>query len=192
MFDRKVARTAVLAVIMGIAMASSAAARQGPHTTASDEADEMTEPPDGEMQLPALEFAIVLSQASWLVAPPPTFTVPSLTLPSLPSTALVAPVQPRPAAMFPLYVSYAAMQVLDVQSTLRGLSSGAREMNPLLCLGGSSPFVMIAAKAASFAATVYLAERLAKTNRVAAVILMASLNSAYAVIIAHNHSVASR
>jgi hypothetical protein len=94
--------------------------------------------------------------------------------------------------MLPLYVTYGALQVLDVHSTITGLNHGAREANPVLGSAGGSLAVMIPVKAASFAATIYLAERLGKKHRTAAVILMAGLNSAYAIVVAHNHIVASR
>jgi hypothetical protein len=100
-----------------------------------------------------------------------------------------APVQPRFPLMGSMYASFAALQVLDVHSTSKALAAGARESNPLLPFAGNTA-LMIGVKAASSAGTIYLANRIAKKNRAAAVILMAAFNSAYSVIVAHNYRVA--
>ena len=102
------------------------------------------------------------------------------------------PAPPRPAALVPLYVSFATLQVLDVHSTLRAIDGGAREANPLVGAAAGSPATMIALKAGAGATLIYASERLWKRNRVAAVALMAAVSSAYAVVVAHNYAVARR
>jgi hypothetical protein len=104
----------------------------------------------------------------------------------------VAPDVParRPAALPALYVTFGALQALDATSTFRALEAGAREVNPVLKGVAANRGAMVALKAASFASTVYLTERLWKKNRVAAVLTMVCVNSAYAAIVAHNYRAA--
>ena len=99
----------------------------------------------------------------------------------------------RPRALAPLYVSFATLQALDVHSTLRALDGGsAREANPILGAAAGSPAAMIALKAGAGAGLIYASERLWKRNRVAAVAMMVAVNSAYAIVVAHNYAVAGR
>jgi hypothetical protein len=51
---------------------------------------------------------------------------------------------------------------------------------------------LLAVKAAASVGTIYLAEKLWRRNRVAAVALMAGLNGAYAVIVARNYALGQR
>ena len=98
----------------------------------------------------------------------------------------------RPKALPVLYASFGALQALDAATTFRALDRGAIEANPALAGFASNRGAMVAVKAASFASTVYLTERLWKKNRVAAVVTMVCVNSAYAVIVAHNYRAGSR
>ncbi len=95
----------------------------------------------------------------------------------------------RPAALVPLYVGFGALQALDAHATLMSTSNGASEVNPLMRGASTSPTAMLAAKVAAAAGVVALSERLWHHNRTAAVLTMIGLNSAYAVIVAHNYSV---
>ena len=103
----------------------------------------------------------------------------------------VAP-ENRPASLIPLYVSFAAVQVLDLHSTYNGLERGGREANPLLGSVVESPAAFIAVKAGATAGTIYLAEKIWKRNRKAAIITMIGANVAYGLIASHNYSVARR
>jgi len=99
----------------------------------------------------------------------------------------------RPAGLPVLYVSFATLQALDVHSTLKALDGGgAREANPLLGTAVRSPAVMIALKAGAGTGMIYASERLWKRNRIAAVVFMCAIDSAYAIVVAHNYSVAAR
>ena len=98
----------------------------------------------------------------------------------------------RPKALPMLYASFGALQALDAATTFRALDRGATEANPALAGFASNRGAMVAVKAASFASTVYLTERLWKKNRVAAVVTMVCVNSAYAAIVAHNYRAGSR
>lgn len=92
----------------------------------------------------------------------------------------------RPRALPALYATLGAMQVLDIYSTSAALHAGAKESNP-----AAAPFVrntgsMIGFKAATLASTIFFAERLWKTNKAGAVVLMVAVNGASAVVSMHN------
>jgi hypothetical protein len=95
----------------------------------------------------------------------------------------------RPAALLPLYITFAALQVADVRSTLGALDTGGREGNPAFA-GLRSPSAMVALKTGVAAGTTYAVERLRKRSPGTAVVLMIALNSAYAAIVAHNYAIA--
>jgi hypothetical protein len=94
----------------------------------------------------------------------------------------------RPAALVPLYVGFTALQVLDAHSTLTAVTTGANEANPMMQGAAGNPTAMLAVKAAATTGVVVLSEKLWRHNRAAAVLTMIGLNSAYAVIAAHNYS----
>jgi uncharacterized protein DUF5658 len=96
----------------------------------------------------------------------------------------------RPAALLPLYASFAMLQALDYASTARALSTGAgTEANPVMrsIVGNRAAF--IAVKAGAAAGIVLAGEKMWKRNRVAAVIFVAAANGAVAAIVARNYSV---
>src|SRR4051812_32137898 len=98
----------------------------------------------------------------------------------------------RPALLVPLYMSFAALQALDIHSTLRAPQFGGREANPMLQGVVGSPAGFIAAKAGVAAGTIVVTEKLWKRNRAAAIITMLALNSTYSVVVAHNYAVEAR
>ena len=98
----------------------------------------------------------------------------------------------RPRALLPLYVSFASLQALDVASTHRALDLGAHEVNPIVEPFANSTAALVAMKAGTTAAIIYLTERLRKRHPVAAVALMVSLNAGFASIVVHNYSVKGR
>lgn len=91
-----------------------------------------------------------------------------------------------------MYVSFAALQIMDAVSTRKALSGGAREANPLMGGIARNSAALFAVKAGTAAATTYFAEKLAKKHPRRAMIMMAVLNTAYAAIVAHNYRVANR
>jgi hypothetical protein len=97
---------------------------------------------------------------------------------------------PRPSVLVPLYVSFGALQVLDLHSTKRALAAGGREANPVVGTAVGSPAAMTAMKIGAATGIVLLSEKLWKRNRVAAIVMMVTLNSAYAVVASHNYSIA--
>ena len=95
----------------------------------------------------------------------------------------------RPRALMPLYAMQIALNGLDVHSTMRALDAGHREVNPLFKDGSAAK--LIGAKVASSALSFYLAEKLWKKNRVAAVVMMASVNAGMMAVVANNYRVAN-
>jgi hypothetical protein len=108
-----------------------------------------------------------------------------------PVNLLEAPAR-RPPALIPLYVSLASLQAWDTALTLRGIRNGAREVNPAMAGVVKSPPAFIAMKAGVTAASVIAAEGFRKRHPVASVVLLAAVNSAYAVIVTHNYRVTRR
>jgi uncharacterized protein DUF5658 len=105
-----------------------------------------------------------------------------------PAVAVAPPADaPRPAALAPLYVSFAALQVLDIHSTLRAPATGAREMNPVVSGLLGSPAALVAAKAGVAAGMIFVSEGVRKHHPRTALLTMFALNSAYAIIVAHNY-----
>jgi uncharacterized protein DUF5658 len=98
----------------------------------------------------------------------------------------------RPSALVPLYVSFAALQGLDVHSTLRAPAFGGREANPIVGSMLGSPAAFVAAKVGMTAGIYYVSERLWKRHKAAAIITMVALNSTYGAIVAHNYAVEAR
>jgi Domain of unknown function (DUF5658) len=155
----------------------------------------------------ALGFAGVLpgtAGAQHVPLEPPAIVFPSLIalVPSQPFVGaalapveIVAPVAPpintvelrRPRALPPLYVSFAALQALDLHSTMKGVGKGGVEANPAMKGLVREPAAFVAAKIAATAATFYISERLWRRHRVGAVVLMLAVNGAYAALVANNY-----
>ena len=66
----------------------------------------------------------------------------------------------RPKALPVLYASLAALQVMDVVSTTKGLNAGAVEANPVMAKVVGNKAAFVAVKAGTTAVSIYLAERL--------------------------------
>lgn len=98
----------------------------------------------------------------------------------------------RPAALVPLYVSFAGLQALDVHATLAAVQNGGREANPVVRSTLDSPVEMLLLKSGAAAGVVLISEKLWRRNRTAAVITMIALNSAYLTIAANNYRTATR
>jgi len=93
----------------------------------------------------------------------------------------------RPALLIPLYASNFALQGLDLWTTKRALDAGNRETNPFF--KDASIGAMTGAKIAASAATVLIAEKLWKRNRMAAVGLMLATNVGLSAVVANNYRV---
>ena len=107
----------------------------------------------------------------------------------------VAPVNERRTSsslLTSLYATTAVVQVLDVHSTLLALKAGAVEGNPLMAGVVNNRGAFLATKAAVAASTILAARQIAKKSRIGAIVTMVAVNSAYAMIVRHNYSLASR
>lgn len=89
-----------------------------------------------------------------------------------------------------LYASTIILQGLDVHSTLSAISQGGVEANPMVAPVTSHPIAFVAMKSALTATSLVAAHRLAGHNKMAAIALLAGINSAYAFVVAHNYRVA--
>jgi hypothetical protein len=94
------------------------------------------------------------------------------------------------ALMTSLYASTAVMQALDMHSTLQAFKAGAVEGNPLMSGIVKNRGAFLATKAAVAASTIFATRHIAKRNKVAAVVTMVAINSAYAMIVRHNYNLA--
>jgi hypothetical protein len=102
-----------------------------------------------------------------------------------------APRQQRSSPIFgSLYATTAVMQALDVHSTMLALDRGAVEANPLMSGVTRNKAAFIATKAAVATGTILAARSLSKRNKVAAVITLVALNTAYGFIVQNNYRVA--
>jgi hypothetical protein len=94
--------------------------------------------------------------------------------------------------MTSLYASTATMQVLDVHSTFKAVDRGATEVNPMMSGLVANRAAFVTTKVAMAAATIYAASRVAKHNKMAAVVTLVAMNSAYAMIVSNNYHIAGR
>ena len=92
----------------------------------------------------------------------------------------------------PLYVSFVALQGLDIHSTLMAMNRGARETNPMMAGLVNRPAAFVALKAGTAAGVLYMTERVRRHSPLGAVLMMVAFNSAYATVVANNYSVLSR
>ena len=106
--------------------------------------------------------------------------------PAIAVSAQISQALARPALLPALYASAAALHAFDVYSTRQAMSSGAREVNPLMqgVVGNAHSFVAV--KAAVAVVTIVVVERLWKTNRTAAILAMVASNSVAAIVAANN------
>ena len=92
--------------------------------------------------------------------------------------------------MMSLYASTAAVQALDVHSTLSALNRGAVEKNPFMKGLAGNTGAFIAVKAGIAAGTIFATHRASKRNKVAAIVTTLAINSAYLFVVSHNYRVA--
>jgi hypothetical protein len=92
--------------------------------------------------------------------------------------------------LLPFYASTAALQMLDVRSTLQVIKLGGSEGNPILHGLAAHPAMFVGVKAAIAAVSIYSAHRIAKHSKVGAIATMVALNSVYGMVVAHNYQVA--
>jgi hypothetical protein len=109
-----------------------------------------------------------------------------------PSPRLAQPDGASARTLRSLEVAFVGLQALDVASTLRAMERGHVEANPVMRAASTRPAALLAAKAGSSVATVWLVRRLAKRHRVTAVATMMAIDAGYAWVVARNLRVARR
>ncbi|MCX6544993.1 MAG: DUF5658 family protein [Acidobacteria bacterium] len=97
---------------------------------------------------------------------------------------------PVSGGMWALYTATIAMQALDYHSTMSGLRGGAVEANPLMSNVTKNRTAFLAVKAAVATGAILAARSIAKRNKLAAVVMLVAVNSAYAYVAMHNYKVA--
>ena len=143
--------------------------------------------PPASLEFPSFNFSPALITASAAAAVRLSDFEP-------PPMSPIVPVRPMfggRALMPSLFVSTVMVQALDLHSTIKAFGAGATEGNPLMGSVTQNRAAFIATKAAVATATILATHRIAKKNRVAAVVTLVAVNSAYAMIAAHNYNVAA-
>jgi uncharacterized protein DUF5658 len=139
---------------------------------------------DGTDQIPQAQAGIVANDP-----------LPAVAL-NLSTVALPAPAHTKASrATVPtvaMYAAYGMLQALDAHSTLQALDGRGAEGNPFVQPFASSPARLISFKVASTAGVLYLAERLRKKNKVAALALLIGANSMQTFVVVHNYRLAKR
>lgn len=135
-------------------------------------------------------FPLVPSTPSSTGAAPqlPSFTPRSLFTEARESATreLEAGARP-PYALTWLYVTFAALQALDVHSTARAIAAGHGEGNPMMGgIAGNTP-ALVAVKGATAVAVIAAGHRLSKKRPRAAALLMVALNAVSAAVVVHNY-----
>jgi hypothetical protein len=96
----------------------------------------------------------------------------------------------RPSWTIPMHVVTAAMQGFDAHSTFKAIGTGAVEANPMVASFAHHRPAFTAVKIGVAAGIIYSTDRLAKRHPIRALITATAINSAYAMIAAHNYRVA--
>lgn len=96
----------------------------------------------------------------------------------------------RPSSLMPMYFSYAALQALDMHSTMSAMKAGAHEANPTMAGVVKNPGAFAAVKIGVAAATIFATERMWKRNKAAAIAVMVIANGVNAAVVMHNYRVA--
>ena len=92
-----------------------------------------------------------------------------------------------------MHIATITMQALDAHSTYSALHHGnIVEANPLMRGMAENTATLVAVKAGVAAATVYATEKLARRHRLVAFATALAVNSAYAMVVARNYSIAAR
>lgn len=91
--------------------------------------------------------------------------------------------RPEPAALKALYGSYAAVQALDMWTTVAARRNGAREQNPLM---SGNVAQGLAFKSLMAAGTITATKALARKNRKAAFVTIIAANTVTALVAANN------
>jgi hypothetical protein len=93
---------------------------------------------------------------------------------------------PRALTLPMLQVSFGALEIMDVVTTMRALDAGLTEANVAVRGVADRPIALASVKAGAAAATLILVNRMARKNRRAAIITMIAVNAAYSATVIQN------
>lgn len=150
--------------------------------------------PPGPGDVAALRAPLFALAKTETAAPRLTaLTAPAERPSEAPAAVDLPPAQkPRGALITSMYVSFAALQGLDVHSTLLAVDRGAREGNPMMATLVDHPAAFVAFKAGTAAGVLLLTDHIRRHNRLASIVIMTAANSAYAIVVANNYRLAAR
>ncbi len=149
---------------------------------------------DGSTEVPVLALPLLPELFGPALIPvdiPAPVLEQSRAVPNAPPARPLTPPSSFQRGLIPLFAGYAALQALDVHSTLTVINRGGAEANGLMAPLVNHPAAFVAFKAAMTTTTLLAAERLSKRNRFAAYALMFGMTSAYAFVVAHNYRIAN-
>jgi hypothetical protein len=139
----------------------------------------------GRLSAQELERSTPGDGAVAILATPASLPAPAP--PSLDTTEVTRAPERRPDSLIPLYVSFGALQALDIHSTWRAIDHGAVEANPVLKGVVGNQAGLVALKAAGTAGVIYASEKIWKRNRTASIVFMVAANSAMAWVVQNNY-----
>jgi len=91
----------------------------------------------------------------------------------------------RPSALVPLYLLQGALQGVDAFTTIKGMKQGHAEQNPIF--RGQNAGVMLTTKLITTTSSIFLAEKMWKKNRAAAIAIMVASNIVTSAVVANNY-----
>ena len=89
-----------------------------------------------------------------------------------------------------LQAATVATQALDIHSTLKAVNHGAVEANPMMSGLVQNKAAFIGVKAGITAGLMYATHKMAKRNKVGAIVTASAVNSVYLIVAHHNYKVA--
>src|SRR5262245_56940537 len=91
-----------------------------------------------------------------------------------------------------LYAATFAIQAFDVDSTIKAITRGGIERNPIMAPLSKNPLAFLAIKTGGTAAVLYATHRAARQHKLAAVAARVALNTSYFFIVRNNYAIARR
>lgn len=91
----------------------------------------------------------------------------------------------RPSALVPLYMLQGVLQGVDAFTTIRGMKQGQAEQNPIF--RGHNAGVMLTTKLIATTSSIFMAEKMWKKNKAAAIAIMVASNLVTSAVVANNY-----
>jgi len=136
------------------------------------------------MNIPATLFTAAASAVPAQPPAPASTVATAVDLRPAPKSSLLA------GSLVGLYATTVTLQMLDVRSTYAVIERGGAEGNPMMARVVQNKPAFVAVKAAIAASTILAARQVARHSKVAAVVTLVAVNTAYASVVAHNFNLA--